>query len=189
MRYEPGPPQNHSGPTANEVPWLHSSRCSRTLTERILQNFLLSVPVSTDFNWVSFLLHWNEGGHLVWPPLLSKNAPPLFYIYIYFCSQPNTWTFLLCLLNSASFIFPELKCGHPISASTLLVSLKCLSKCIHFYSANSCFCLDDLKSVAPAFLSLMSSSFLCPDALWAFWDYSVLVTILCRKIRNALPCS
>lgn len=155
--------------------------------QRVLPNFLLSVPVSNTVNWFSFLLHWNDGSDLVWLPLLPKNPLPLFhaymYIHIHILSVHNlvshhlfSVSLILCLL-----FFHCWNVGIPkdlfLSASIPLALLKCFSKCIYFYTVDSCFCWDDLKSVSPALFSLMSSSFFCPAALWTFQDYSILVTI------------
>lgn len=83
--------------------------------QRLLQDFLVSVPVNNTLNWFSCLPHWNDGGgggDLMWLSLLSKNPLPFFYMCMLFCSQPNLSPFLLCLLNSVSIIFPLLKCEH-----------------------------------------------------------------------------
>lgn len=69
--------------------WPYGQRGTLTLSlidvlehwlQRLLQNFLVSVPLSATLNWLSFLLHWNDGDDLVRRPLLSKNPQPSFHM-------------------------------------------------------------------------------------------------------------
>lgn len=172
--------------------------------QRLLQDFLVRVPVNNTLNLFSFLPHWNDWGwggrgaircnypcflkifYLSFTCVCFSVHNPIFH-HFFFVSLILSLLFSHCWnVNIPKDLL--------LSASIILALLKCFSKCIYFYTVDNCFCLDDLKSVFPPLFCLMGCRFFFfffkhPAALWTFQEYSISVIMWFRKTRNAFFCS